>query len=87
MMVQNRELKGKGSRFNGLPAAKAYDGPLPAGKAGVEFWTDIRPHDHTPGRKSPTGRVFWYEKDGATPIDVNYVKIAIVVTKYVPKAP
>lgn len=49
------ELWGKGAWPSGLPCAKAYLGPLPAGVAGIEFTSPIPPH--------PTGHPFearWY---------------------------
>lgn len=53
--VRSSELWGRGARPNGLPAAKAYLGPLEAGVRGIEFTTDVPPE--------PTNHPFqalWY---------------------------
>ena len=71
------ELWGKPPFGSGTPQPQAYDGPLPADKIGIEFWTDVAPH---PG--SPPGKVRWWPGDpGVVRVNDDYAKIAIVVTK------
>lgn len=48
MQVATGRVCGRGARqsgggFSPFPAAKAYDGPLPAGADGIEFSTNVKP--------------------------------------------
>lgn len=73
----SRELWGKAARGSDFPTVKAYDGPLPAGEAGIEFTTPVKP---TPG--SPPGHVQWYPGTPGVTRDWNdVVKITVFVTK------
>ncbi len=71
------ELWGRPPRGSGIPQPQAYDGPLPPGRIGIEFRTDVAPHGG-----SPPGQVRWVPGDpGVVSVDDDYAKIAIVVTK------
>jgi len=64
-----------------FPAVKAWDGPLPEGIAGTEFYTDIEPdRDGVPGSPS------WTEgRPGVVTIErKQLVSIKVVVTRQVP---
>jgi hypothetical protein len=55
LIEESGELWGKAPfKSGGTPQPKAYDGPLPAGKIGIEFTTTVAPHPN-----SPPGRVRW----------------------------
>jgi hypothetical protein len=77
----SNEIRGKprGNFFAGLvPAVKAWDGELPEGIVGVEFYTDIEPDpDGVPG--SPE----WSEgRPGVRVLERNeLVAIDVIVTK------
>ena len=43
LQEQSRELWGQAHQGGLFPSAKAYVGPLPAGKIGIEFTTDLQP--------------------------------------------
>ena len=65
MQVRSRRICGRGARqvgggFSPMPAAKAYDGPLPPGADGIEFRTDVRPSS-MPFRAG--GQVNWNENN------------------------
>ena len=85
---QSGEVWGKGSRQAGggagIPAVKAYDGPLPDGKQGVEFTTPVAP---TSG--SRPGQSNWYQgSPGVKSVDDDTVSIPATVTKNTqPKPP
>jgi RHS repeat-associated protein len=81
MMQTSGELWGQGARQagggRGIPAAKAFEGPLPEGALGTEFMTLVKP---TPG--SPLGQAKWGRgTPGVEAIDIDWVKIPIEVTK------
>jgi hypothetical protein len=47
--VYSRELWGRPHGFGGTtPSAKAYPGPLPLGRRGIEFTTPVAPTHRTP---------------------------------------
>jgi hypothetical protein len=54
--VSSREIWGTYSMYgSGIPTVRAFRGPLPAGKDGIEFSTSIPP---TPNSSTPT-EVYW----------------------------
>lgn len=81
-IVASGELWGKPPRNcfqSEFPKSKAYRGPLPPGKQGVEFETDIPPDKgHVPDKPtwSARGRRRGVELDG------DYAKIKVHVLRY-----
>jgi len=84
LQEQNHELWGRARRGGMIPQVQAYDGPLPSGARGVEFFTVERPASGTaPGyaswfgiggkRTAPTSAGVVTEGDWA--------KIKVAVTK------
>lgn len=68
----------RGGYFAGVfPCVKAWDGPLPEGVIGVEFFTDVEPD-----RTSPPGWPEWTEgRDGVIVLEQGeLVAIPVVVT-------
>jgi hypothetical protein len=51
---QSLEIWGRPARGSDQPKVKAYIGPLPSGKRGIEFTTDTNPDLST-----PPGLAFW----------------------------
>lgn len=45
LQQQSGLLRGYSARGSLIPKVKAYDGPLPAGRRGIEFTTDVLPDD------------------------------------------
>jgi hypothetical protein len=52
--TSSQEIWGKPARGSEVPKVKAYCGPLPIGKRGIEFTTDIEPDAGV-----PPGYAFW----------------------------
>lgn len=53
---ESGQLWGKPPRYGlDVPTVKAYVGPLPNGKRGIEFWTDTKPTNESPVR------AYWME--------------------------
>lgn len=76
LQEERGELWGGVPRWGVHPAVQAYDGPLPAGRRGIEFTTDVEPDvGHAPGL--PTWRG---PRPGVT-LDGDVAKIKITVTK------
>ncbi len=47
----NEQLWGRAPQGSEIPAAQAYTGPLPAGRRGIEFSTEVKPDSGTvPGQ-------------------------------------
>lgn len=70
-------LWGKAPRGSATPQPQAYDGPLPDGTVGIEFYTDAAPH---PG--SAPGKIRWWPGDpGVVLLDDERGMIEIKVTK------
>ncbi|MFE0019557.1 hypothetical protein [Amycolatopsis sp. NPDC059021] len=76
MMVESSELWGKAARFGNSAVVQAWNGPLPDGDRGVEFYTDVKPRFY--GTKVSLRE--WREGQNVI-LDGDYVKVAIVVTK------
>ena len=76
-MQQTGEIWGRPARnvfASEIPKVKAYDGPLPEGAQGVEFWTNTAPD----GGSVP-GKPTW-----AGPAGAEFHKLPVVVTKTAP---
>jgi hypothetical protein len=76
IQVESQEMWGKGSRHGSPPMVKAWDGPLPEGRRGVEFYTQVPP--------SGTGLPWVPEWRGPRPgvrIEGDFAKIAVRTTK------
>lgn len=66
-----------------IPQPQAYEGPLPDGAIGIEFYTDAKPHGGT-----VPGHARWLPGDnGVVLIDVECARIAVVVTKNTHRKP
>jgi hypothetical protein len=55
----------------------AWDGPLPPGKPGVEFYTDVPP---TPG--TPPRWIRWLGPRIGVRLEGDWAKIAVTITNY-----
>jgi hypothetical protein len=78
---QTGKLRGYPALGSIIPKVKAYDGPLPEGKRGIEFTTDVPPDDGAaPGRPTWSGPrrgiMFGVDDEGR-----DFVEIAVEVTK------
>lgn len=80
MQQQSQEVWGLAARWSQLRSVKAYAGPLPVPREGIEFVTAVAP--------SPCGHpnnIFWYEGDPGVLINLKgYAVIPVTVTKKVP---
>ncbi len=53
---QSGKIRGYPALGSHIPKVKAYDGPLPAGKRGIEFTTNVLPDEScAPGRPTWSG--------------------------------
>lgn len=80
-MKETGELWGRGPRQagggRGIPAVQAYDGPLPEGVKGTEFYTSVKPNP-----ASPKGQQKWsLGNEGVEEVDVDTASIPVKVTK------
>ncbi|MBL6080761.1 hypothetical protein JMJ56_22350 [Belnapia sp. T18] len=75
------ELWGQPARGSSIPSVKAYTGPLPAGRQGIEFTTPVLPAPNKPPRDA-----LWYygHQPGVTLNAQGFAVIKITVTKRVP---
>jgi hypothetical protein len=71
--VETSEIWGQASRYSDSPKVKAYVGPLPEGKKGVEFDTDV-PSD--PG--CPPGQAHWTPPREGVRLDGEWAKLSVV---------
>jgi hypothetical protein len=80
---QTGELRGTPRRGSGIPQPQAFDGPLPEGAIGFEFYTDVEPH----GATAP-GYVRWMDGDpGVVSIDPFNAMIRVKVVKNTHRKP
>jgi hypothetical protein len=70
------EIWGRAARGSDLAKVKAYAGPLPAGRKGIEFTTDMPPDEGCPP-DLPTWRA---GREGVT-VEGDYARISVRVTK------
>lgn len=70
------ELWGQANRWADEPSVDAYEGHLPEGKHGVEFWTDVEPD---PG--SPPGKARWLGPRPGVKVEDGWAKIRGTITK------
>lgn len=70
------QIWGRPNRGSDTPSVDAYEGPLPPGKRGIEFETDV-----TPNAGSPPGRARWYGDRPGVRNEDGYAKICGRVTK------
>lgn len=78
--LDSGEIWGHAARGSDIPSVKAYTGPLPEGRAGVEFYTSAPPTPIGPG---PAPQVRWYQGDrGVFPVDDETVGICATITSY-----
>ena len=77
-IVKSNEIWGQTPRNifqSSFPKVKAFEGQLPLGTNGVEFWTDVAPDPNgIPGKPTWSG-----------PSSASWHKIPVVVTKAIPK--
>jgi hypothetical protein len=76
------EVWGRAARGSDLAKVKAYAGPLPAGRRGVEFTTDMPPDEGCPP-DLPTWRA---GREGVT-VEGDYARIRVRVTKNTQRLP
>ena len=75
MMVCGRGARQAGGGMSDIPSVKAYLGPLPGNRKGIEFTTDIVPSSIA---NAPPGGVFWHA--GRPGVIVNGPSACIPVT-------
>lgn len=71
--AETGELWGLPARGSDRPTVKAYRGPLPAGLAGIEFYTNVSPDDGT-----PPFRASWSGPRDGVRVEDGYAKISAV---------
>ncbi|MFC3452999.1 WXG100-like domain-containing protein [Amycolatopsis speibonae] len=77
MQADSREIWGRAPVYgDSAPVVQAYRGPLPEGRRGVEFWTDIKPKWHG----TNVAMRAWYPKQGVR-VEDDFAKLEVVVTK------
>ncbi len=74
--LDSGEFWGRPNRGADRPSVDAWNGPLPDGKHGVEFWTDVEP---SPG--SPPGRSRWLGPRPGVECDAEWARIRGTITK------
>jgi hypothetical protein len=78
LMIETGKVGGRAGWHSDIPKVKAFLGPLPADRAGIEFTTDI-----VPDRGCPPGYAFW--SAGGAGVEVlesnELVAIAVTITK------
>ncbi|MGW7531333.1 WXG100-like domain-containing protein [Amycolatopsis sp. NPDC054798] len=75
LIEESSQVWGKTPRHGANPAVQAWNGPLPPGKRGVEFYTDVKPHFY----RSKQGLREWRAEQGI-PTDGEFAKLDVVVT-------
>lgn len=70
------ELWGAAARFSDIPEVKAYLGPLPEGRRGVECTTTV-----APDADCPPGKAYWSGPRKGVVIEEGRAMIAITVTR------
>jgi hypothetical protein len=70
------EVWGRANRGSDTPSVDAWDGPLPADRHGIEFYTDVPP---SPG--SPPHRARWLGPRQGVSISGGWAKIRVTITK------
>jgi hypothetical protein len=70
------EVWGRANRGSDTPSVDAWDGPLPADRHGIEFYTDVSP---SPG--SPPHRARWLGPRQGVSISAGWAKIRVTITK------
>ena len=73
---QTGELWGFPPRGSDIPKVKAYTGPLPSGRRGIEFTTPVPPDS-----SCPPGYAFWSGQRAGVIVDGNRAKIQIEVVR------
>ncbi|MFE6615973.1 toxin glutamine deamidase domain-containing protein [Amycolatopsis sp. NPDC057786] len=77
MQSESREIWGRAPVYgDSAPVVQAYRGPLPEGRRGVEFWTDIKPKWHG----TNVAMRAWYPTQGVR-VEDDFAKLEVVVTK------
>ncbi|AGM08740.1 NAD--arginine ADP-ribosyltransferase [Amycolatopsis keratiniphila] len=77
MQSASREIWGRAPVYGDhAPVVQAYRGPLPEGRRGVEFWTDIKPKWHG----TNVAMRSWYPTQGVR-VEDDFAKLEVVVTK------
>lgn len=70
------ELWGRAPRGSDRPAEKAYIGPLPVGRRGIEFSTNVEPDPN----KAP-GQAFWRGPRAGVKIEDDFARIKITILR------
>jgi hypothetical protein len=78
---QTGRIRGYPARGSLIPKVKAYDGPLPADRRGIEFTTDLLPDDGgAPGLPTWSGGRIGI-RHGIDELGREFVEIDIVIIK------
>jgi hypothetical protein len=77
-MIESGKIGGRPAWHSDIPKVKAFRGPLPPDRPGIEFTTDI-----TPDRGCPPGYAYWSAgRPGIEVLEPNeLVAIAVTITK------
>jgi hypothetical protein len=75
--VRTSEMWGRPAFLSDIPKVKAYRGPLPAGRRGIEFRTGALPDSGSPPQK-----IFWTALREGVRLERGYAKISIVVVRW-----
>lgn len=76
LQQRSGELWGQPARGSQIPKVKAYVGPLPDDRYGIEFLADVPPD---PG--CPPGHAYWSGPRDGVRVEDDYAKIRIRVTQ------
>jgi len=78
MMIESGKIGGRSAWHSDIPKVKAFIGPLPPDRTGIEFTTDILPDEGC-----PPGHAYWSE--GHPDVEVleanELVAIAVTITR------
>ena len=75
LQEQTGEMWGRAPRNSDIPKVQAWEGPLPEGKQGVEFYTDV-----APDTGGAPGRPTWSGPRPGVRVEDDYAKICCEVT-------
>ncbi|MFI0366597.1 polymorphic toxin-type HINT domain-containing protein [Actinomadura sp. 1N219] len=87
-IVDSGQVWGRTARGGSRPAVQAYEGPLPEGRAGVEFYTEATPSEWAwdrAGRAKPgLAYVQWHAgNDGVTEsLDGEFAQIDVIISRF-----
>jgi hypothetical protein len=75
--VLSGEIWGQSTQVSYIPAVRAYRGPLPPNRRGIEFMTGVAPHPNS----HPTDVRWLLTTPGVMAKSIGFVAIPVFVTK------